>query len=344
MRIVHCIFSLKTGGAESLLIDILNEQVKTNQVFLIIVNAVYEPDLISKINETVKVFFINRPPSRRSLYHLCLLNYKLFFLHPDAIHVHSISLAGVILPVLYYKMFFTAHCIGISSKYFHCFKKIFAISNAVKRDVLSKGDFPVIVIPNGISIEQIACRSDLMISETFKIVQVARLNSELKGQDILIEAISLLKVKRPDIKIRVDFIGEGNSGKSLEILARKMGVAESVRFLGLRDRDYVYAHLKGYDLLCHPARSEGFGLTVAEAMAAKLPVLVATGDGPFEIIKEGKLGSYFKNSSVDDCANKIALIYDRYQDVLDKVEEARNCVIKKYSLEFMSQQYTINYD
>lgn len=344
MRIIHCIYSLNTGGAETLLIDILNEQIKKNQVFLIIVNAVYESDLLSKINKQVKVFFINRSPSSRSIFPLLQFNYRLLSLHPDAIHVHSTSLAAVMLPFFRHKMFFTAHCIGISSLHFHCFKKIYAISDAVKRDILSKGDFPVIVIPNGISVGQILRRSNLMISGTFKIVQVARLYSEVKGQDILIQAVTLLKRQRPDINFRVDFIGEGISRESLETLVIKNKLVKCVRFLGLRDRNYIYSHLKDYDLLCHPARTEGFGLTVAEAMAANLPVLVATGDGPFEIIKEGELGSFFKNSSVEDCANKIALVYDRYQVVLGKTSEARNYVQEKYSIETMAQQYTENYN
>lgn len=38
MRIVHCIWSFNIGGAESMLVDIVNEQVKNNSVYLIIIN------------------------------------------------------------------------------------------------------------------------------------------------------------------------------------------------------------------------------------------------------------------------------------------------------------------
>ena len=56
-----------------------------------------------------------------------------------------------------------------------------------------------------------------------------------------------------------------------------------VRFLGKQTQDYVAAHLTDYDLFVQPSRWEGFGLTVAEAMAAGVPVLVSEGQGPAEV-------------------------------------------------------------
>ena len=41
MKIVHCIFSFNTGGAETMLIDIVNEQIKTQEVTIVIVNHIY---------------------------------------------------------------------------------------------------------------------------------------------------------------------------------------------------------------------------------------------------------------------------------------------------------------
>ena len=54
-------------------------------------------------------------------------------------------------------------------------------------------------------------------------------------------------------------------------------------FLVKQTQDYVAAHLTDYDLFVQPSRWEGFGLTVAEAMAAGVPVLVSEGQGPAEV-------------------------------------------------------------
>ncbi len=80
-----------------------------------------------------------------------------------------------------------------------------------------------------------------------------------KGQDILINAISILK-KRNIKNIEVSFIGTGNDIHILKQMADNLGVSEQIHFLGLKDRQYIYSHLKEYDLMCHPARYEGFGL------------------------------------------------------------------------------------
>jgi glycosyltransferase involved in cell wall biosynthesis len=63
--------------------------------------------------------------------------------------------------------------------------------------------------------------------------------------------------------------------------------------------------LHTYDLLVQPSRYEGFGLTVVEAMAAGVPVLVSNIEGPMEIIDNGKYGSYFQVGDHLDCSEKM---------------------------------------
>ena len=56
MKILHVIFSLQIGGSETMLVDILNEQVETSHsVGLVIINDDYNPELIKKINPKVKI-------------------------------------------------------------------------------------------------------------------------------------------------------------------------------------------------------------------------------------------------------------------------------------------------
>ena len=50
MRIAHIHRSLGTGGIETMLPDIANEQAKTNEVALIIINDWVEPSILAKVN------------------------------------------------------------------------------------------------------------------------------------------------------------------------------------------------------------------------------------------------------------------------------------------------------
>lgn len=171
-----------------------------------------------------------------------------------------------------------------------------------------------------------------------RIVQVSRLDVEKKGQDILIKAVALLK-ERGIENIEVDFIGEGRSEPRLRQLVQEYCVVNQINFLGLCDRQYIYSHLKEYDLMCHPARYEGFGLTVAEGIAAMLPVLVSDEGGPYEIIKYGELGYAFRMEDVTDCANQIEYIYNNYDKAMERVGSAYTYVAEQFSVRRMVADY-----
>lgn len=324
-----------------MLVDIVNEQCKTAEVTLIVVNRSYERALLDRIDRRVKVVLLNRRPGSRSPWPVLRLNMLLLRLRPDAVHCHQTSLASLILPV-WKNLFFTAHCMGIPTGGLHRYKRVFAISDSVKNDIVERGYSRVTTVFNGIDVAAINLREDADRHTPLRIVQVGRLDKDNKGQDILIEAIAALQ-KRGNSDIAVDFIGEGASLAELQRLVAEYGLEQQIRFLGLRDRNYIYTHLKDYDLMCHGSRHEGFGLTVAEAMAARLPVLVSTGDGPFEVIGRGRYGRSFTNGDVEDCADKIAEIYGNYADALHVVDSARRHVMDNYSIGTTAKNYLKSY-
>lgn len=340
MKIVHCIYSLNYGGAETLLIDVINEQSKNHSVTLIIINSEYDSNLLKTISERVKTIFINRRVGSRSIIPILRLNCKLIALSPNVIHIHNESIAKIILPI-FRNIFLTVHCLGVPSRNFHRLRGLYAISESVKDDVLQKGDFPVVTIPNGIDMTKIEKREPVPFKERMRIVQVARLDHSIKGQDILIKALAILSDKGYDIT--VDFIGEGSSLEELTILCKEIGVHERVNFLGVRNREYIYSNLKEYDLLCHPARFEGFGLVVAEGMAANLPVLVPDKDGAYEVIYYGKFGSSFCYGDEKDCAKRIEHIFNNYMETLEVLPKAYNHISNNYSLTNMVGEYIANY-
>lgn len=338
MKIVHCIWSFNTGGAETMLIDIANEQAKTQEVYVLIVNDSYQQFLVDKLSSDVKVIFNKRKQNTRSLWPLIRLNWTLMRLRPDIVHIHNGALPKVIIPQVSRGLFLTVHALQIPLDSVRRGMRLIAISEAVREDVLRRGNYHIVTIPNGINVEAIEKREPHVFQGKMRIIQVARLDAEKKGQDILIDALAMLK-QRGLKDIEVDFIGQGDSMEALKAQAERLGVSGNVHFLGLCDRNYIYSHLKEYDLMCHPSRYEGFGLTVAEGMAAMLPVLVSDEGGPYEIIEHGRLGESFKMESAEDCAEKIAYIYHHYQEALNLVQEAFESVSMHYSVKRMANDY-----
>jgi glycosyltransferase involved in cell wall biosynthesis len=99
------------------------------------------------------------------------------------------------------------------------------------------------------------------------LLSVARLTRQ-KGVDVAVRALASL----PEDTVLV-VLGEGPERAELESLAREFGVGRRV-FLRGREPD-VAAWLRRASVFVHPARWEGFGLAVLEAMLAGLPVVAS---------------------------------------------------------------------
>ena len=106
-------------------------------------------------------------------------------------------------------------------------------------------------------------------------------------------------------------------------------------------REDVYASLCEYDVLIQPSRYEGFGLTVAEGMAAGIPVVVSDIEGPMEIIRHGLYGYPFKS---DDAAALTTALEEVIADVATErlerqLADARRYVVGEYDLHRASDKY-----
>ena len=341
MNIVHCIWSFNTGGSETMLIDIANEQVKEHNVSVVVVNDSFQQSLLNQFSEKVNIILLKRRASSKSILPIIKLNWMLFKMNPDVVHLHNASLPKIIRSISH-GLFLTVHALHYPLDNVRHGMRLIAISDAVKSDVLSRKQVSIQTISNGINISSVKQRIPEPFNKQFRIVQVARLDASKKGQDILIKAVALLSSSGIR-NIDVDFIGEGPSKNELENLTETLNVRDQIHFLGLQDRKYIYSHLKDYDMMCHPSRYEGFGLTVAEGMAAKLPVLVSDDGGPFELIGKGAYGMAFKMEDVEDCASKIEYAYNNYNEILQFVQKALDYVEQNYSIEAMVKKYITYY-
>ena len=97
-----------------------------------------------------------------------------------------------------------------------------------------------------------------------------------------------------------------------------------------------------YDVFVQPSRSEGFGLTVAEAVASKLPIIVSNLPEPMEIIGNGKYGMYLKNEDAADLADKLEIILRGGYDY-SMIEPAYEYVKSYYNVSITAKKYLEEY-
>lgn len=351
MTITHVIFSFNTGGAELLVSDIMAEQIKAgHRVNLLVINNLYEESLLKKLHPEINVILVNRPEGSRNPWWILRYNMLLRRTRPDVVHFHQNNSAYI--TIKWKKVIFvqTIHDTGIDLKLNQ--KKndiVFAISKAVRDDLYKRLFLESTIVENGIPCQEVAKKDYKGIKYThdcgkiFRIVLVGRLNYKKKGQDLAIEALS--QVVKKGINATLDLIGDGDSQDYLRQLAEKNGVSKRVKFLGNCTRNYIYSSLQYYDLFLLPSRYEGFGLVVAEAMAAKLPVVVSDIEGPLEIIGSGAYGTAFRCGDVHSLTQTILDIeadYPKY--ALLAWSDAYEHVCRKYNVSRTAAEYLANYE
>lgn len=140
-------------------------------------------------------------------------------------------------------------------------------------------------------------RSELSIPTNSRVLlTLGRLHVN-KAQDVLIKAL----VKIPNAILLL--AGEGELRAELERLAKDVGVAERVRFLGWR-RD-TPALFQIADACIFPSRQEPLGNVVLESWAHGVPIAAAASEGPSWLIEDGINGLLFPIDDVAACADSV---------------------------------------
>ncbi len=155
------------------------------------------------------------------------------------------------------------------------------------------------IVPNGVDAERFLFRprdmaleslrarcpaaASMLAAESQIVLYVANL-SPIKGPDIMLETWRRFREQRPEAGGQSEasaclvMIGDGLLRGRMQALARHLGVANSVVFLGRRPHDEIALWMNSADCLCLTSRSEGMPNVVLEALSSGLPV-VATDVG-----------------------------------------------------------------
>jgi len=323
MKIIHAIFSFHVGGAETMLVDILNRQCNELLVSLIIVNEEINVNLLNTIDKRVNVYLLHRKESNKFqlLSAFLGINQIVNQMNPDVIHCHDNKLFPFFISRRR-KTCLTVHSINLSGAFIKRYSRVFAISIAVQQNIKKLTGVNAQVVHNGIEIDRYKRRLSYDFDpekDEFKIIQISRLFPNQKGQHIAIQAMRLLREQNPDINFKLYFVGGGDGLTDLEELAVKHSVRDLIIFEGTVDRTWIKNNLQNFHLLIQPSLVEGFGLTIVEGFACGLPVIASSLDGPEEIIKTLHAGLLVKPNDPVDLAEKInGLIHAYINRMIDK--------------------------
>lgn len=130
-----------------------------------------------------------------------------------------------------------------------------------------------------------------------------------KGINLGLEAFAIAKIEKAEYWI----VGDGPERQRLETLAKKLEIADKVRFWGTIPRDELLSKLEECHVLVHPSLHDSGGWVCSEMMAAGRPVICLDLGGPAVQVTEEtgfKIPAHTPKQAAQDLAEAMVRLDD----------------------------------
>jgi len=322
-----------------------------NQVFILTSNCdeIIKSSIITKFGLKIKAFSLDRINVNRIISVIILFFYSFVYLRkikPDVVHSHSPDLGFILsFACRVYKIPIINTCHGITfpdKRYslfkrkaeelflkYGNFKKIIAVDINSFNDLRKLKINNVVYLPNCVDLDQfnkIRYKRDKKIIFLF----VGRIEID-KGLLYLIHAVK--KLKNINKNFEVWLIGAGLNQNYFKKLVVGLNLSRYIKFLGKKNRDETIDCFYKSDVFILPSLHEGFPLTLLEAWAAELPVIITNVGGISKICEDKVNALIVPPKNPEAIAEKmLELIKDnKLRGKLGK--NGKKIVEEKYSLE-----------
>ncbi|MBQ7042387.1 MAG: glycosyltransferase [Muribaculaceae bacterium] len=344
MKILHVITSLRTGGAERLMVDLLPRlRDMGNEVELLLFDGTRTPFYEELENTGIKIHSL---AVGGNVYNPFII-FRLFkYLKKyDIIHTHNtacqlyVAICSLLCSVVYYT---TEHTTTnrrrdwwwykpIDKWMYTRYNKTICISEQTLKNIekyIGKHNRNI-VIHNGVNLGKYRKSiKNITNNQEFIISMVAGFRYQ-KDQDTLIKAIALLP---NDYKLWL--IGDGERRSILEDLVKELGIEKRVKFWGIRND--IPELLEQTDIVVLSSHFEGFGLVAVEGMIAGRPVIASDVEGLRDIVNDA--GILFPHQNYKQLAfemEKLATDNEYYSKIASQCQERAF----KYDIDFMVEKY-----
>jgi glycosyltransferase involved in cell wall biosynthesis len=367
--ILHVIDALNVGGAQELLVLLAEKTPKSRYRTLVCVlqpDLTIKPRIESN---GVPVYGFNR--SRPSIFHPFDFIYYFYKNIRDIIslcrqhevdvvhcHLSDSEFAGIVAGWLYRadRVISTVHYpallperkagdlrndlrVGATRILYYLTDAVVAVSDDVAeqlKTVFHLAPCKIKIIINGIDVETIhgtkpkpeSLQSVHASPGQRLVTSVGRLMPP-KGHRYLIEALPYLT--RRFVNLKLLLAGDGDLRESLEQQSRRLGVQETVSFLG--SRNDVHEILALTEVFVLPSTSEGTSLALLEAMAAAKPIVATDIPGNRAILKHQYNCLLAPAGNPERLAEAIAFLLEHPPIAADYGENAYRDVYRQFNIE-----------
>ncbi len=217
-----------------------------------------------------------------------------------------------------------------------CFSDaIFVKNHLVKYDLMKMGfdGSTIYISDNGIDLDKIDSYS-LSYDGQFDMCYVGRL-SKTKGVEDLIYALELISKEIQNVKLAIIGGCSPSEENRLKTIIKSKNLERNIVLFGFLNEERVYSIRKQSKLFVSASYEEGWGISVAESLACKIPGVVYDLSVYREKFSDALL--YAKIGNINDLANKTLVLL---KDKTLRIEMGRNgrMYIEKYDIKNIAKR------
>lgn len=203
-----------------------------------------------------------------------------------------------------------------------------------RRGILLKSKSAVVY--NGIPISDIQTSSEstLTLEGGFNLLFPGGAKA-LKGGDLLIECLPIVKMEIPDIHLYIALDVPKNH--MLRKTVKRLGLEDNVTFVGFLPPQEYLRLLKSVDMLVMPSRYEAFAIACLEAMALGKPIVASNIGGIPEVLKNRRNGILVELDP-NQIAEAIIYLY-RHEDVQREIGQNNLQDVVRFDWRYIIDQY-----
>jgi len=167
---------------------------------------------------------------------------------------------------------------------------------------------------------------------------VGRLN-EQKGIALLLQALAA-----SGSGASLDVVGDGDGRAALESIARTLGVAARVRWLGAQSQEQLVPLYRAATAVVIPSEDEGLGLVAVEAQLCETPVIAFRSGGLPDVVSDGVTGLLTPPGDVGALAAAMDAVLARDDRGASLGRAGRDAALARFSPNVVASHYASIYE
>ncbi len=205
---------------------------------------------------------------------------------------------------------------------------------------------PYCIIPNGLDLREIENHSvgNSVITQNLPekyLLFLGRIDKK-KGLDIFLPAFARICKKNPSLKLVIAGPDNENYSSEVKEIARQLEIQNHLIFIGNLDGAVKWEAYRKATAFVLTSYSENFGMTVAEAMACKCPVLISDKVALAEYLQNPMAG-FICQTQVESIEKELWFLINHPEIAQERAQMAYDLVQREFDIEEIAEKFILTY-